>query len=227
MNLTMPAAVLWDMDGTLVDTEPLWFAAEREVAASRGLVWDPEVSKSLVGMPLHVYGSMLVERGAGTDAAQVVDELIGRVVAELAAQVTWRPGALELLTDLVERGVPTALVTMSYRVLADLVVAQAPAGAFPVVVTGDDVTNGKPDPEAYLRAAHELGVPIDQCVAIEDSPPGLGSALSSGARTLGVPHIVPVEPRPGLSRAASLTDVGLDDLARMVSGEVLDLTGGR
>jgi beta-phosphoglucomutase-like phosphatase (HAD superfamily) len=114
---------------------------------------------------------------------------------------------------------------MSYRSQAEVVAGGAPADTFTHLVTGDEVTHGKPHPEPYLVAAGLLGVPIEECVAIEDSGPGITSALASGARTLGVPNEVPVPPRPGLSRAASLKQIDLEVLGRMVSGEVVDLLG--
>jgi HAD superfamily hydrolase (TIGR01509 family) len=219
----LPAAVLWDMDGTLVDTEPLWFAAEAAIAERHGVPWGPDLSAELVGMPLERYAQMLVDRGVELSAPDVVAALVDMVADGLDREVTWQPGVLDLLAELSDAGVPCALVTMSYRRLADVVVAQAPAGTFRVVVTGDDVEHGKPHPEPYLRAAAALGVAPHRCVALEDSPPGIGSALASGARTIGVPHMVPVEPRPGLSRVPTLVGLGLADLARVVAGEDLDL----
>jgi HAD superfamily hydrolase (TIGR01509 family) len=221
----LPAAVLWDMDGTLVDTEPLWFAAELEVAARFGVTWSRALSEHLVGMPLDVYASMLVERGVDRSITEVVDALVSIVAERLADHVAWQPGALSLLAELAEAGVPCALVTMSYRSLAAPVVGQAPPGTFRVVVTGEDVAHGKPHPEAYLRAAEQLGVPVERCVAIEDSPPGIASAMAAGVRTLGVQHLVPVAARPGLSRLASLAGVRLADLTRILAGEVVDLLG--
>lgn len=219
----LPAAVLWDMDGTLVDTEPLWFAAEAAIAERHGVPWGPELSAQLVGMPLDRYAQMLVERGVELSATDVVAALVDMVAAGLDHDVTWQPGVLDLLAELSAAHVPCALVTMSYRRLADTVVARAPAGAFQVVVSGDDVEHGKPHPEPYLRAAAELGVEPHRCVALEDSPPGIGSAMAAGARTVGVPHMVPVEPRPGLSRVPTLAGIGLADLARIAGGEDLDL----
>jgi HAD superfamily hydrolase (TIGR01509 family) len=221
----LPAAVLWDMDGTLVNTEPLWFAAELEVAARFGVTWSRELSEHLVGMPLEVYASMLVERGVDRPIAEVVDALVSIVAEGLADHVAWQPGALALLTELAEADVPCALVTMSYRSLAAPVVAQAPPGAFRAVVTGEDVSEGKPHPEPYLRAARLLAVPVERCVAIEDSPPGISSAMAAGARTVGVQHLVPVAARPGLSRLGSLAGVRLADLTRIHAGEVVDLLG--
>ncbi|MCV2394812.1 HAD family hydrolase [Actinotalea sp. M2MS4P-6] len=222
-EVPLPAAVLWDMDGTLIDTEPLWFAAEAALAARHGVAWGPELSEGLVGMPLDVYGATLVEHGVDLTVDQVVAELVAEVRGGLVDGVTWQPGVRDLLTGLAAAGVPCALVTMSYRELAEPVVAQAPPGAFRVVVAGQDVEQGKPHPEPYQRAAAALGVPIGRCVAIEDSPPGITSAMAAGARTLGVPHIVDVTPRPGLSRVPSLAEVDLAMLAAIGAGQVLDL----
>src|SRR5690606_12389082 len=120
----------------------------------------------------------------------------------------------ELLVALREAAVPCALVTMSYRQLAEPVVALAPEGAFQALVCGDDVERGKPHPEPYLRAADLLGVDVERCVAIEDSPTGIASARAAGAATLGVEAVVPVEAEPGLSRTPSLELVGLPMLTR-------------
>lgn len=211
------------MDGTLVDTEPLWFAAEGAMVARFGGEWTVERAHRMVGLPLMDGARVLQEYGVDLPAEQIVDEMLDHVVAGLADGVVWQPGARELLTELAGAGVPCALVTMSFRRFVDAVVAQAPEGAFATVVAGDDVTLGKPDPEPYLRAARLLGVDPTLCVAIEDSPPGISSALASGARTLGVEHIVAVEPRPALSRVPSLAGIHLAELRRIAAGEVLDL----
>lgn len=222
-----PAAVLWDMDGTLVDTEPLWFAAEGDLVARFGGEWTAERAHQMVGLALMDGARVLQGYGVDLPAEQIVEEMLDHVVAGLAAGVVWQPGVRELLDELVAEGVPCALVTMSFRRFVDAVVEQAPSGAFAAVVAGDDVSVGKPDPEPYLHAARLLGVDPADCVAIEDSPPGITAALASGARTLGVEHIVPVAPRPGLSRVPSLEGVGLADLRRIAGGEDLDLLAAR
>lgn len=219
----LPAAVLWDMDGTVVDTEPLWAVAEAEVAARHGLVWDHARSAELVGMPLTTYGRLLVELGVQASVEAVVDDLVAAVRGGIEAGAQWQPGVRELMTALVAQGVPGALVTMSYLSLARPVAAQAPTGTFRVLVTGERVTHGKPHPEAYLRAAEELGVPIGSCVAIEDSPVGVAAAMAAGARTIGVPHLLPLEPRPGLSLVRSVAQLGLAEIAAVAAGDVLDL----
>jgi len=219
----LPAAVLWDMDGTLVDTEPCWMAAEERLVHRFGGTWTQADAEAMVGLALLDGAQVLAAHGVDLPAEQIVELLLDSVVEAVAEGPIWRPGVLELLAALGDAGVPCALVTMSYRRFAEAVTAQMPVGAFAVVVTGEQVTHGKPHPEAYLLAARLLGVEVSRCVAIEDSVPGVGSAVASGARTLAVEHIVAVDDRPGLSRADSLTDVGLAELGRIAAGEVLDL----
>lgn len=222
MPTDLPAAVLWDMDGTLVDTEPYWIAAEHELVAEHGGTWTHAQALQLVGNPLEVSAAVLQEAGVDLPVPEIVTRLLTRVTAQVHDGVPWRPGARELLGSLAEAGVPCALVTMSYAVLAEAVTAHVP-GAFATLVTGDQVTRGKPDPEPYLVAARRLGVRVEDCVAIEDSPAGIGSALAAGARTLGVEAVLPVEPREGLSRAVTLADVDLAVVRRLAAGEVLEL----
>jgi HAD superfamily hydrolase (TIGR01509 family) len=221
----VPAAVLWDMDGTLLNTEPYWMAAETELVEAHGGTWSHEQGLAMVGQPLQVSAAILRDHGVDLPLEQIVDFLVDRVVEEVAREVPWQPGARELLTALAEAGVPCALVTMSYRRLAEPFAAAAPAGVFRTIVAGDEVTHGKPHPEAYLTAAARLGVDPARCVAVEDSPAGIGSALAAGARTIGVEVMVPVTPAPGLSRVASLADLDVAALARVADGDVVDLIG--
>lgn len=222
---TLPAAVLWDMDGTLVDSEPYWMRAEHEIAEAHGATWTHEDALGVVGKTILSTGQLLHAAGVALAPEEIVTWLVARVNEQLREEVPWRPGVLDLLGELAGAGIPCAVVTMSYRSQAEAVASGAPAGTFARLVTGDEVTHGKPHPEPYLTAAAALGVDPARCVAIEDSPVGIASALASGARTLGVEAVVPVEPRPGLSRASTLAGVGLDTLARIAAGEVLDLTG--
>ncbi len=129
--------------------------------------------------------------------------------------VPWRPGARELLAALREAGVPTALVTMSYRRFVEPVLEQLPAGSFDAVVTGDEVERGKPHPDPYLRAAALLGVPPADCVALEDSPTGAASAEAAGCRVLVVPHHVPVPAGERRAFAPTLSDLGVADLVAL------------
>ncbi|MGH3356149.1 MAG: HAD family hydrolase [Nocardioidaceae bacterium] len=212
-------AVLWDMDGTLVDTEPVWIAAEHALAAEHGATWSREHALRLVGQDLLTSGSYIRDHMAlDLSPEEVVEVLLDRVVDEVRGQVAWLPGARELLDEQRAAGVPAALVTMSYRRLADAVVEALPAGAFDAVVVGDEVTNGKPDPEPYLRAAHLLGVDPSTCVAIEDSGAGAHSAQAAGCHVLAVPNHVDVPKVPNRTLRRSLDGVRLADLEAMLSG---------
>ena len=134
------------------------------------------------------------------------------VVRRIRAEVPWRPGARELLTALREAGVPTALVTMSYRPITDAVGDALPGGAFDLIVSGEDVTHGKPHPEPYLMGAAGLGLAPDECIAIEDSEPGARSAAAAGAQTIVVPSVKPVPRMPGVVQIPTLVGVSPTDL---------------
>jgi len=217
----LPAAVLWDMDGTLIDTEPFWIGAETELVEAHGGVWTHEDGLSLVGNPMLVSAGKLQERGVDLSLEDIVDFLNRRVAEGVAAGIPWQPGAEQVLADLHDAGVPMALVTSSFRMLAEPFAAAA--GRFDVVVSGDEVARAKPDPEPYLTAARLLGVDVADCVAVEDSRAGIASALASGARAVAIEVMQPVAAQPGLTRIASLTDLTLPTLGRIVGGEVLDL----
>ncbi|HEV7622879.1 MAG TPA: HAD family phosphatase [Amnibacterium sp.] len=186
----LPAAVLWDMDGTLVDTEPDWMAAETALLARFGRAWTHEQAITLVGSGLEDAARVLQDNGAELDVPEIIDMMTDHVVGRLRERVPWRPGALELLAEVRDAGVPTALVTMSIRRMADAVAAAIPFPAFDLVVSGSDVAHQKPHPDPYHRAAAGLGVDITATVAIEDSAPGVASAVAAGAAVIGVPNVV-------------------------------------
>lgn len=210
-------AVLWDMDGTLVDTEPYWIESEYALAELHGGTWSDEHALNLVGNDLLTSGRYIREH-MGIDLApeEIVDQLLDLMVARIRVQVPWRPGARELLAELSAAGVPTALVTMSYRRLVDPVLEHLGQQGFDAVVTGDTVTHGKPHPEPYLQAADLLGVPAERCVAIEDSDTGARSAAAAGCRVLCVPNHVPVPGGTGRVFMDSLRGVGLAELTAVL-----------
>lgn len=212
------AAVLFDMDGTLVDTEPYWIEAEYRLVTEFGGTWNDEHAKALVGNALVTSAEYIRDvGGVPLEPDEIVDRLLDEVVTAAEQRMPWRPGALELLGQLRDENVPCAVVTMSYTRLADTLVAQAPADSFAAVVTGDQVSDGKPHPEAYLTAAQRLGVDPRHCVAIEDSNTGLASAEAAGCVVVAVPHHVPIPAAPGRSFVASLQELTPATLRELVA----------
>lgn len=215
---TLPEAVLWDMDGTLIDTEPYWITAEHELVGAWGGTWTDELAHQCVGNDLIVTGEIIVANSpVELSPRQVVDYLIGRVIDQLADEVPWRPGARDLLADAVSKGVPNALVTMSWRSLAQTIVAAVDPGSFDAVVTGDEVSHGKPHPEPYLAAVRSLGVSAAASVALEDSPTGVRSATAAGVPTIAIPHVVPVPLIAGAVQVPSLSGLRVADLVDLAA----------
>ena len=211
------SAVLWDMDGTLVDTEPYWIETEFALVEEYGGTWSTEHALNLVGNDLLVSGAYIREHGGvPLTPEQIVDRLLDGVVARIRERVPWRPGAVELLAALVADGVPCALVTMSWQRFVEPVLAVLPPGSFATVVTGDRVSVGKPHPEPYLTAAAELGVAPARCVAIEDSNTGAKSAEAAGCTVLVVPNHVPVLEGERRVFRDSLEGLTPADLGRLV-----------
>lgn len=211
----LPAAVLWDMDGTLIDSEPYWIDAEMSLATRFGVPWTHEDAITLVGNPLDVSAQVLIGRGVKLTEAEVIDSMVTEVSARAASSMPWVPEAMALLDEVVAAGIPCALVTMSIGSLVDQFVEQA-GDVFAAVVTGDQVASGKPSPEAYLLAARRLGVDPSQCVAIEDSPVGIRSAHASGAATIAVPRYGESPVLDGITVLSTLEGVFLRDLARIL-----------
>jgi len=216
MTAVLPAADLWDMDGTLVDTEPYWVAEECSLVEQHGGVWTDEHADKLVGNDLLVSAEyILAHSPIELTPDEIVNELLVGVVARVAEHVPWRPGARELLASLVAQGVPCALVTMSWESLATAVVKNLPKGSFAAVITGDVVSHGKPHPEPYLAAVRLLGVDLGACIAIEDSPPGVASAVAAGVPTIAVSLHITVPETIGAVQISTLVGLEPQDLLRL------------
>jgi len=217
----MLAAVLWDMDGLMVDTEPTWTIAEEELAAHLGGVWSEQLKAVIVGTRLDVAVPLILEhygREATPDqVAEASDWLLGRMVELFASEIRLLPGVATLMADLEQRGIPQALVSSSYRVLVDSVLAHG-LGPFATTVAGDEVEHGKPHPEPYLTAASRLGVDPRDCVVLEDSSAGILSAEAAGCAAVAVPSVAGVSFLPGPRREvrASLAEVDVELLARLL-----------
>jgi HAD superfamily hydrolase (TIGR01509 family) len=216
MEAPLPEAVLWDMDGTLVDTEPYWIECEIELVARYGGTWTLDQAHSLVGNDLLTSARVIaVDGGVPLAPESIIAELLAGVTRRVGDVVPWRPGARELLDALVAAGVPNALVTMSYRSLAEAVLQQLPPGSFAALVCGDEVDRGKPHPEPYLEAARRLGVAPTGCVAIEDSPNGVASARAAGVPLIAVEHLVPLGDHTGGPVLTTLAGLTPSDLCRV------------
>jgi HAD superfamily hydrolase (TIGR01509 family) len=216
------------MDGTLVDTEPYWIECEFELVARHGGTWSHEHAHAIVGSDLHASGRYIRDHG-GVDLPvdEIVNQLLDGVIARVRQAVPWRPGARDLLAQLRVENIPCALVTMSWRRLADTVVGQLPRGSFDAVIVGDEVRQGKPHPEPYRAAARALSVSPRKCVALEDSPTGVRSATAAGCQVIAIPHIVEVPEQRGLRRVDSLADLNVDNLTVASSGRrVMALSAG-
>jgi HAD superfamily hydrolase (TIGR01509 family) len=208
-------AVLFDMDGTLVETEEYWGEAMFELAAALGGRMSDEARAATVGTSMRVaMGILHADLGITRTRAQVRADATAieeRVAELMAGAIVWRPGARELIAAVRAAGVRTALVTTTPRRLADLVLGHItrtfPDGAFDVTVCGDEVPARKPDPAPYRQAMAALGVEPGQCVVVEDSTAGIASGLAAGAAVLGVPTMQAVDPAPGLTLRGGLRGV--------------------
>ena len=215
-------AVLWDMDGLLVDSEPVWSVAELELVQRLGGVWSDDLKTQIVGTRMEVSVPRILRWHDVEPSAQRVEEttawLLARMVKLFAAGLPAQPGAEELLAELRNAGVPVALVSSSYRVLVDAVLAQG-LGPFETTLAGDEVVCAKPHPEPYLTACARLRVDPGRCVVLEDSPTGAASGVAAGCAVVVVPSVpgtsVPTGARTWLRD--SLRGLGLGDLQALAS----------
>jgi HAD superfamily hydrolase (TIGR01509 family) len=206
-------AVLFDMDGLLVNSEPLWLEAEMATMARLGVVpaeagWTEEEQLQLLGCSLDRTVDYLLARATRPATAAVVGEWLMSDLAERVrrAGVPVQPGARKLLAEVADAGLPHALVTSSERPFMDAVLAST-GMQFDVLVCADDVTATKPDPEPYLLAARLVGVQPSDCIVLEDSPNGVASAEAAGCRVIAVPSEVPIGHAPGRMVVRSLREL--------------------
>ncbi|MEV0970593.1 HAD family hydrolase [Microtetraspora glauca] len=211
-------AVLFDMDGLLVDTEKVWFEVESEVVTRLGGTWGPEHQEQLVGGSWErSVAYMLAMTGAEVAPSLIGEWLLDGMERRLADGVVTMPGALELLRAVADEGVPIALVTSSLRVIADSVLKTIGREHFDVIVTADDVTWTKPHPEPYLTATGLLSVDPARCAVLEDSPNGVASASAAGCQVVAVPSLVAIDPAPGRIVVPSLRHVDVALLRGLIA----------
>ncbi|MFF3176863.1 HAD family hydrolase [Streptomyces sp. NPDC057900] len=211
-----PAAVLFDMDGTLVDTEVLWWETAREVAAGLGHRLTDADAPEVVGRAVADTAAHLIGvTGAGAAALdRTAAELTGSFFRKVDAGAPLRPGAAALLASLEAAGVPFALVSASPRSVVDAVVAGSLAGVdFAFTLSADDTVRTKPHPDPYRAAAERFAAAPSACVAVEDSPDGTASADAAGCAVLVVPSLLAVAPGRRRTFARSLDEVDLGVLS--------------
>ena len=208
-----PLAVLFDMDGVLVNSEPLWFEAESAVMARLGGSWRHGDQQVLVGGSMDVTVAHLLSRGTRAVPPAVVERWLVAAMTQMlsSGSLPVMPGARELVAEVAGSGLAYGLVTSSERVIMDAVLAGFGA-SFPLAVCAEDVSRCKPDPEGYLLAADKLGVDPRRCIVIEDSPNGVAAAEAAGCLAVVVAGAAPVPPAPGRVLVSSVIDLSLPRL---------------
>ncbi|AKK05940.1 phosphoribosyl-ATP pyrophosphatase [Corynebacterium mustelae] len=204
-------AVLWDMDGTLIDSEPLWEIATYEMSESLGRRLSPKLRALTVGGTFRNTADICAEHAGVTlteaDYGRLQRTMFDRM-AELLVQARVNPGIHQLLADVSEAGIPMAVVTNTPRELAEPAISAIGAGFFSAVVCGDDVSDGKPDPLIYRTAAAVLKVPTSRCLVFEDSTTGMTAAYRAGCKVVAAPGSAETRP-PGTQIMTPPTFVGV------------------
>jgi HAD superfamily hydrolase (TIGR01509 family) len=199
------------MDGLLIDSEPVWFDVESEVVTRLGGTWSHEHQAACIGGTLDASCRYIIDvTGSSVSVEELTTMLLAGMVEHFRAGLPLHAGALELVDAVRARGVPTALVSSSYRVLVDAALDRIGADRFDVTVTGDEINRGKPHPEPYLTACEKLSVDPTKCVALEDAVSGVLSAEAAGCIVVAVPSVAPIETLPARPVLSSLIDVDVD-----------------
>lgn len=207
------SAILFDMDGTLIDSEPLWLEAEIEIMEELGCNWDQQDQINCLGGPIDKTENYMQDRSNNIKPFGYFTKKLDDVMEKkLSTKLNLIPNALEIINDCKRSELKIALVTASSGRLMSAVLKRFPVGIFDAVVSYDDVKRSKPDPEPYLLASKTLGVDITNCVVIEDSLTGVQSGLNAGAQVIGIPHLVKMPSNPNLRVVESLSEINMDRL---------------
>ena len=209
-----PHAVLFDHDGTLVDTEPLWEMAKQNLAAEHRRIWTVEDTDATLGRPVPETVARMQRIGVPLDDDALFRAIFEHSVRVLeGAELAFIDGIADLLEELAAAEIPAAIVTNATSAMARHTASVAPRGLFRVLIGTDEYAEGvlpKPDPDAYLTAARRLGVDPARCVVVEDSPAGAAAGVAAGIPTIVVPGEQAVEPGPGLLHLDSHRELTLE-----------------
>jgi HAD superfamily hydrolase (TIGR01509 family) len=216
VSATNPQAVLWDLDGTIIDSEPYWLLSEQRMVEEFGGSWTEADGLALVGSGLTFAATEMQRHGVTLPVDIIVQRMVDEVDAMIAEQVPWREGALELIDSIHAAGIPQVIVTMSYRSTAHFIANQV--GLFAAVISGEDVTHPKPHPEPYLMGAAAVGADPRLCVALEDSIPGNESAVSAGAVTIAVPLHIAIPDSPKYTTWHTIVGRDVSDIREVFAG---------
>lgn len=217
-------AILWDHDGTLVETEPYWIEAELELAAKFGIDWTEADALQCVGSPMRESAKLMQQAGVAMDIDPIVEWLVDRVDALMDEKgILWMPGVKALFAECAEQDIPCAIVSNAWRKVVEKTISGLPQGVIKYMLTGDEMIVAKPDPWPYAHAAEVLGVEPENCIAIEDSLAGTLSAEAAGIPVLVVRGVLPVPAGKLRSRVVNLADINLDRLRDIVNGVQLEL----
>ena len=186
-------AVLFDMDGLTINSEPQWLEAEIELTAPYGYNWTTEDQAACLGGPLWRVGQYMSDVCNGAEDGSYFHNAIVQLMANKVRQFAdFMPGAKSLLSQLHKAEIPLALVSASPRIIVDAALGHVQPIPFRMTISSDDVKETKPNPEGYLKAATLLGVDIANCLILEDSATGVKAAQASGAKVIAVPHLVKI-----------------------------------
>ena len=184
-----PAAVVFDLDGVLIESEQVWDAAREQLVRERGGTWHDRATKDMMGMSSKEWSRYMHDRlGVPMDPDEINDEVVRRVASAYQHDLPLLPHAVKTVSELARRW-PLGVASSSNRPIIDLVLDRSGlAECFAAIVSSEAVERGKPAPDVYLAAAQRLGVAHVDCVAVEDSTNGIKAAVAAGMRTIAVPN---------------------------------------
>ena len=207
------SAILFDMDGTIIDSEPLWLQAEIQVMAELGCHWDEQDQINCLGGPMERTEKYMQDRSGNLKPYGYFGQRLNEVMKlKFVKDLELIPNALELITKSKEAGLKTALVTASGRELMNSALTRFPENSFDIAISRDDVANSKPHPEPYLMAAERLKVKIDECLVLEDSMTGVRAGLDAGAQVVAISHIISIANEENLRVISNLSEITFKQL---------------